>query len=155
MISFCFCCIFTDGYGIGVESLLSGYVDGAFGSHAVQIYVGRVANDGRVAGNSVRGQVGHFLGHLMRIVGRGEISAEALVPLVKVQRYERNENDDASEPVTAQHRRRTYKGFGTGGRYIEALIDRCVEVAAYKGLSSVFKECGFVYGGCIRVLVVI
>ena len=80
---------------------MSGHEDGAFGSHIFQVDVGRVTDDGWVAGHSVRGQVGHLLRHLVRIFSRAEIGAEALVSLIEVQHHEPDQDEDAGETVAA------------------------------------------------------
>ena len=89
------------GNRIGIQSGLTGDKDRTFRCHVVQVDIGRVADDGRVSGHSVGSQMGHFLGHLVGIISRCEIGREALVSLVKVQRHEGNQDDDASETVTA------------------------------------------------------
>lgn len=68
----------------------------------VQIGRGRRPDDGRVAGDAVRRQVGHLFHDLVRIFGRSQVRAQAPLAVVVADEAEADQEDEASEPVAPQ-----------------------------------------------------
>ena len=67
-----------------------------------QISVGCSAYNSRIAWNSVRGQMRHFLSDLMRIFSRSQIGSESFVPMVEANDGEADEYEDAGKAIATQ-----------------------------------------------------
>ncbi len=73
----------------------------------IQIGSGSGADDGRVARDPVRCQMGHFRCNLVRIFGWSQIGGQSFASVVETDEAKSDEHKDAGEPVATQHGRRT------------------------------------------------